>query len=108
MTLRKLLTIVAAVAAVSFAAGCYSTPVMPPPGIIYSGFEAPLNASGGESGNRKGIASCSAVLGLYAWGDCSTAAAASAGGITEVKRLDYRYLNAIFIYQRLTTVVYGD
>ena len=86
---------------------CYSAPVMPPAGVIFSNIEAPL-APAGNPGSRKGEASCSAVLGIIAWGDCSVKAAAEAGGISMVKHTDYEFFNVLIVYQQFTTVVYGD
>jgi len=99
----------AAIAVTSFAmAGCYSAPIMPPSGLLFSNVNAPVQASG-DIGARKGEATCAAFLGIVAWGDCSLQAAAQAGGITTVKHSDYAYTNVIVgIYQSYTTVAYGD
>jgi hypothetical protein len=49
------------------------------------------------------------VLGLVAWGDASTAAAAKQGGISTLNHMDKEFLNIIFgIYTETTTIVYGD
>jgi hypothetical protein len=91
-------------------AGCYSAPIMPPTGILFSNVDAPgsLAITGQDLGSRKGEASCRSILGLIAWGDCSAKAAADDGGISNLKQLDYTYLNVIVVYQRLTTIAYGD
>ena len=98
-------------AAVMFAlVGCYSTPVMPPAGVLVSNIDAPtsLSIAGQDLGSRKGQSTCSAILGLVAWGDCSAKAAADNGGIRQLKQLDHNYLNILFVYQSLTTIAYGD
>ena len=60
-------------------------------------------------GSRRGEASCTAILGIIAWGDCSLKAAADAGGITTVQHTDYSFSNVIVgIYQSYTTVAYGE
>jgi hypothetical protein len=49
------------------------------------------------------------VLGLVAWGDASTQAAAVNGGITTLNHADSEWLSILgFVYGRQTTVVYGD
>ena len=49
-----------------------------------------------------------AILGLFSSGDGSVRTAAANGGISEVKHIDYEYKNVLGIYQRYTTVVYGN
>jgi hypothetical protein len=91
-------------------AGCYSTPVMPPSGMIYSGYKAPLQAEleGQAVVDKSGEASSGSILGLIAWGDCSLQTAAKQGGLSTMNYADYSYLNVIFgIYQRFTVTVYG-
>lgn len=100
----------ATVAAVSLLllSGCYSAPVMPPSGFIYSNVEAPISLGGSDSGTRRGEASASALLGMIAWGDASSATAMKEGGITTLKRLDYEFFNFLGLYQSFTTVAHGD
>lgn len=60
-------------------------------------------------GQKTGKAAMYSVLGLVAWGDASTAAAAKQGGISTVNHMDKEFLNVIFgIYTETTTIVYGD
>jgi hypothetical protein len=60
-------------------------------------------------GQKTGKAAMYSVLGLVAWGDASTAAAAKQGGITTLNHMDKEFLNIIFgIYTETTTIVYGD
>ena len=89
--------------------GCITAPVVPPLGLIYSGVDAPLSIQGGQTGSKRGVAQVTSILGLVAWGDGSIRAAARQGNITEVKLVDYEFKNVLFgIYQRYTTVAYGD
>lgn len=92
------------------AVGCVLAPVVPPPALLYSDFEAPLDVDqeGGPLGAREGRASVTAILGLVSWGDASIAAAAEEGGIGIVRHADYAYRNILGIYQRYTTIVRGD
>lgn len=91
-------------------AGCYSAPVMPPTGLVYSNVNAPesLSISGQEIGSRTGRSSATSILGLFAWGDASVHAAAAAGSIDRVQHVDYEFYNVIGVYQRFTTVAYGE
>ncbi|HKK50342.1 MAG TPA: TRL-like family protein, partial [Myxococcota bacterium] len=90
--------------------GCYSAPIMPPNGVVYTDIEAPLSpvAFGRSIGARKGEASSQSILGLVAWGDASVEAAARDGLITEPKHIDYGYFNVLGVYQSFTTIVRGD
>jgi len=57
---------------------------------------------------KVGRAATHSVLGLVAWGDAGTSAAAAEGGIAVVTHADYELFNILGIYQRYTTVVYGQ
>jgi hypothetical protein len=110
MSIRKLIAAVATLMTIAFVSGCYSAPVMPPTGVIYSNIDAPtsLSIGGQDLGTRRGEASCVSLLGLFAWGDCSAKAAADDGAINELKQLDYNFFNFLFVWQSLTTIAYGD
>ena len=110
MSIRKFVAAVAMLTTIALVSGCYSTPVMPPTGVIYSNIDAPISLSivGQDLGTRRGEASCKSLLGLFAWGDCSAKAAADAGAISELKQLDYNFFNFLFVWQSLTTIAYGD
>ncbi len=60
-------------------------------------------------GQKTGKATMYSVLGLVAWGDASTAAAAKQGGLSVINHMDRELLNVVFgIYTESTTIVYGD
>jgi len=90
--------------------GCYSTPIMPPSGLIYTNIDAPVSpaVAGRPIGDRTGRASSTAILGLFAWGDASVAAAVREGGISEPRHIDYEFFNFLGLYQSFTTIVYGN
>ncbi len=92
------------------ALGCYSAPVMPPTGFLYSNIEAPVSPAvrGEPIGPRRGVSESVAVLGLFAWGDASVEAATQNGGIRSPKHIDYEYFNFLGLYQKFTTVVHGE
>ena len=87
--------------------GCVAAPVVPPTGLVYTDIDAPMSIKG-EARGRRGTASTASILGLFAWGDGSVRTAAAKGGISDVKLVDYEFFNVLGIYQRYTTVVYGD
>ncbi len=107
--MRKLMAVAVLCGLVGMMVGCYSAPVMPPIGAIYSGIEAPLSTEfSGQSANlRSGEASSSSILGLIATGDCSIEAAAAEGGLSTVEYCDYKYTNVFGVYQKFTVVAYG-
>jgi hypothetical protein len=87
--------------------GCIAAPVVPPLGLVYTNVRAPL-APRGEVGSRRGVSEATSILGLISLGDASVKAAASNGGIRDVKLVDYEYTNVLLIFQRYTTIAYGD
>ena len=91
--------------------GCYSTPVMPPQGTIFTSVGAPLspNASQVAPAGKTGEASSFCILGLVAVGDCSFTKAAQDGGIKKPIYAEYDYLNVLFfVYQEFTIKVHGE
>ena len=89
--------------------GCLRAPVVPPIGVAFSEFNAPLDHDFDETAvsQRKGVSESISILGLVALGDASTAAAAKQGGLSRIDHADYEYYNVVGVYQRYRTVVYG-
>ena len=89
--------------------GCYLSPVIPPTGALYSDLKAPQTpAAKGALGTKSGRAEAYSILGLIGLGDCSVSAAANDGGVTTVNHTDYEFFNVLGVYQKYTTIVYGD
>ena len=89
-------------------AGCLSAPFQPPSGVV-SVTTAPLSTEvNWEVGSKRGEASSTSVLGLYASGDCSIAAAARNGGLKKVGHVDYEYVNIVGVWQKATVIVYDE
>ena len=90
--------------------GCIQAPLVPPTGSVYSGFIVPLDLDfeNTDLGSKTGKSESTSILGLVAWGDASSAAAARNGGISNLKHADYEYFHVLGVYQRYRTVVYGD
>lgn len=106
---RIALAVSCALAAVAFT-GCLRAPVIPPPGIIFTDYSAPLDHDFDRTqvGMRTGTAETISILGLVALGDASTRTAASNGGITTVHGADYNYFNVLGVYQKFELVVHGE
>jgi hypothetical protein len=93
--------------AAALTSGCVFASVAPPRGLIYTDQKAPL-FSGREAGSKAGRADAHCILFLVGWGDSGLRAAMQDGGITEVRHSDYRIQNYMLIYQKYTTIAYGE
>lgn len=92
--------VVAALVVMFLVTGCLYTHVLTP-------YDTNLDKT--VLGPKTGKASMYSVLGLVAWGDASSAAAAKQGGISTMNHMDREFLNIVFgIYTETTTIVYGD
>ncbi len=90
--------------------GCLHAPFVPPTGMAFSQFDAPLDVdfqNTDMAGMKKGSAETISILGLFATGDASSKAAAEKGGITKIVHADYEYFNILGIFQKTTVIVYG-
>jgi hypothetical protein len=80
-------------------------------GCLYTHILTPMDKDLDKTvlGSKTGKATMYSVLGLVAWGDASSAAAAREGKITTMNHMDLEILNIVFgIYTEATTIVYGD
>jgi len=110
LPMRSLLSIAgvsALMVAAALTSGCVFASVAPPRGLIYTDQKAPL-FSGREAGSKTGRADAHCILFLVGWGDSGLRAAMQDGGITEVRHSDYRIQNYMLIYQKYTTIAYGE
>ncbi len=110
MRLKHIRTCLWMTAVAVIMSGCVVAPFQPPMGS-YTDISAPLSLEHRQSrveSLRRGEASAHCVLGLVAWGDSGTQAAARQGGLKTVEYLDYKYLNIIGIYQKATVYAYGE
>ena len=106
--MRYVLLLVLAVVCVGVV-GCYSTPIMPPTGWVYSEFKAPLDPNLEKTTlGKPGVALTTSILGMVALGDCSIEAAAKNGNLKTINYADYEYYNILGIYQKFTVKVYGE
>jgi len=83
-----------------------ATPGFGPMGGIFTSTKIGVSATQ-PTGGKTGQACAQTVLGLVAWGDASIQAAAAAGGITNIRTIDYHGLS-ILVWGKLCTVVQGD
>ena len=89
-------------------AGCLSAPFQPPSGVV-SITTAPLSTEGNwEVGSKRGEASSTSVLGLYATGDCSIATAAQNGGLKKIGHADYEQHTFLGFVSFFEVTAYGE
>ncbi|HXK21635.1 MAG TPA: TRL-like family protein [Myxococcota bacterium] len=110
---RSALLVVAVTLALVGSIGCagvYSSPVMPAQAFLFNNIKAPMDIDFNKTQvpSKRGEASTSNILGLFAWGDCSTEAAARNGNIKEIESADYEFLNVLGVYSTYTTIVHGN
>ena len=107
--IRKLFLVLTLVVFAGGLSSCYVSPVIPPAGAVYTNVKAPQNPeAAGKIGSKVGKSDASSILGLISFGDASVKAAADNGGISEVQHTDYEFFNLLGIYQRYSTIAYGD
>lgn len=108
--MKKLLSLVGCLSAAAMLSGCLSVPVMPPYGIVYTSYKAPLDFDQEKSpvGDKKGTAETMSILGLVAIGDGSIQTAAEDGNLKTIYGADYEYFNILGVYQTYTTIVTGE
>lgn len=79
-------------------------------GCLFANVTTPLDTDLNNTvlGDKKGESSNYAVLGLVAWGDGGTKAAAEQGGITTLTHADQRIYQVLWgVFTKRTTIVYG-
>jgi hypothetical protein len=79
----------------------------PAQGLLFTEVRGPIAAQG-AIGAKEGKACAQSILGLIAQGDASIAAAAKAGGITNVTTVDHYSRNILGIIGDFCTVVRGN
>ena len=80
-------------------------------GCVYMNVTQPLDRDLDRTqlGSKIGKSEAQSILGLIAWGDAGTQAAAKNGGITTLNHADAEVFSILgFVYTRYRTVVYGD
>jgi hypothetical protein len=80
-------------------------------GCVYMNITQPLDTDLDNTtlGNKIGKSEAQLILGMVAWGDAGTQAAAKNGGITTIRHADMERFSILGgVYSRWRTVVYGD
>ena len=77
-------------------------------GLLYTDVAWGTQVPDGAHGSKTGTAEATSILGIFATGDASVEAAASDGGITNVKSVDHHSYSILGIYAKFTTTVTGD
>jgi hypothetical protein len=119
--MSKLLRLSALSALIVLAAGCagvtWKAPVIPPRGVLFTQYKAPMTAEFNEtdvSGLRSGSTSTLYVRDPFvtgqgfAWEDASIQSAAKKAGITKIHYADYEMLEVLTIFGRFTVTVHGE
>lgn len=93
--------------------GCspiFKAPVVPPFGSAYNNTSAPIETTFNQNkiGPKRGTASTTTILSLFAFGDSSVYEAAKNGNIKVVNHIDAEWFNVLGIYVKYTTVVLGE
>ncbi len=90
--------------------GCMIAPVVPPQGLIFTNFKAPLDIDQSQTPveQKAGQSSVTTILGMVSFGDGSLEAAAKDGGIKTIESADYQYLSVLLgLFTQYTTIVHG-
>jgi len=103
---NKVFMVIAFVAICIFV-GCLSTPT--PKGVLYTKCKGPVYGVSYSKDAKIGEASAVSILGVFASGDASVAAAARNGSITKIHHDDYEETCVILgIFISYKTIVYGE
>jgi hypothetical protein len=104
--MKKILSMVAVLTFFAMITGCAT---FMPFGSVYTELKLPIavTANGGQV-SKVGTSTCTSVLTLVAWGDCSIDAAKKNGAIAKVSHVDWDAYNILGIYGKYKLTVYGE
>lgn len=102
----KHLKLIAAAALVVLATGC-AQGRSPVTGFLFSDVKGSESVSSNSVGSKMGSACATSILGWVATGDASTAAAAKAGGISQISNVDYHTKSILGLWAESCTTAYG-
>jgi len=96
-----------------FALGCYTAPVKPPSGFLYTSFKAPLQTDfhATKIASKSGKASSNYLEVWYlkfGWGGAGVKEAARNGYLERVDYVDYEYVSVLGIFHRFSVIAYGE
>jgi hypothetical protein len=104
--MKKILSMMSLLTFLAMIAGCAT---FMPIGSVYTELKLPIaaTANGGQV-SKVGTATCTSVLTLVAWGDCSIEAAKKNGAVVKVYHVDWDAYNILGIYGKYKVSVYGE
>ena len=106
--MRTLIATVACLSLAALAGGGCAHAQAPVNGFLYSKVDGPLSVTMSATAAKKGVATCTSILGLVADGDASIEAAMKEGGITRIHHVDHESYSILGFYAKFTTIVWGD
>ena len=77
-------------------------------GFVVTSLTAPVAATDNQVSSKVGSASCTSILGIVAFGDCSINVAARNGNISKIHHVDHDATSILGIYSTYETHVYGE
>lgn len=98
------------------AAGNHNTPIIPPPGFIYSSYRAPIDINYKETGTGQLLKVSHKKTQFlriwfpilsFGWGEVDIKSIAEREGIKKVAYVDYELFNILELYKTFTINVYG-
>lgn len=75
---------------------------------LFVDVKEPVSNSAASTGNKRGEACATNILGIIAMGDASIIAARANGGITKVATVDSTYFNVLALFGKYCTIVTGE
>lgn len=118
----RALLVLAALAVAVCASGCslsgYDSPLVPPPGFLYTEIKAPLTlykpAGDISPADKRGESHTRFVWippfrpMTFAWATAAVREAAQEGKISRIKHVDYEFFGMLLVYGEYKVIVYGD
>lgn len=77
-------------------------------GFVYTNTTPPITATSTAGATKEGRATCTNILGIVAYGDCSVDTAAKAGNISQIRSVDYNDWSILSLFATTTTIVKGN
>jgi hypothetical protein len=108
---KKIGKLSAVALSVALLAGCSTN--SPVSGGLYTGVTHSGVSTGGVLDNavkakKEGVSSCTSILGLLAFGDCSEDAAKKNGGINKVHSVKHKSTSVYIFFNNYKTIVTGE
>lgn len=89
-------------------AGCAAYSVSPVTGFFYTDVKGPMAVTSNTGFSKVGVAKAQSILGWFANGDASIAAAMENGGIQKIHHVDFHSNSILGIIATFEVTVYGE